>query len=120
MAVSDGKKKCRKLPVEVNLLGADSIGPKPPALFSIQKSRMSDINSMKGAEKLCRKRIDSTPHHTTTMFSNQKQRKHVHSTQGMWMVCGRSTPTIAAMACPPSHDWMPNHPHATNGRKGAG
>src|SRR5215472_6208448 len=24
------------------------------------------------------------------------------------------------MACPPIHDWMPNHPHATRARKTAG
>ena len=64
-------------------LGAESMGPKPPALCSIQKSSMSDITSMKGAEKLCRKRIDSTPHQTTNMLSSQKPRKLAHKTAGI-------------------------------------
>ena len=36
------------------------------------------------------------------------------------LVCGQRTPSIAAMACPPSHDWMPNHPQATSARRSAG
>src|SRR5271154_89739 len=88
IAVNDGKKKWRKLPVEWKRLGAESIGPKPPALCSIQNSSISDITSMKGAEKLCRKRIDSTPHQTTNILSNQKPRKLAHKTTGVCSVAG--------------------------------
>ena len=82
IAVNDGKKKWRKLPVLWKWLGAANIGPKPPALFSIQNKSVSDITSMNGAEKLCRKRIDSTPRQTISMFSAQKPRKLAHSTAG--------------------------------------
>src|SRR6202161_1923107 len=90
IAVNDGKKKWRKLLVEWKRLGAESIGPKPPALCSIQNSRVSDITSMKGAEKLCRKRIDSTPLHTTNMLSSQKPRQLDHKTTGMCSVAGHT------------------------------
>src|SRR5580658_3176150 len=98
IAVSDGKKKWRKLLVEWKRLGADSMGPKPPALWSIQKRRTSDITTMKGAEKLCRKRIDSTPLHTTSMLSSQKPRKLDHRTTGMFAVAGHTTWIMAAIA----------------------
>src|ERR1700712_2075024 len=91
IAVSDGIKKCRKLPVEWKRLGVESIGPKPPALCSIQKSSTSDITNMNGAEKLCRKRIDSTPFQTTTMFSSQNPRKLAQRTAGICAVAGQST-----------------------------
>jgi hypothetical protein len=94
----------RRLLVEWKWLGAESIGPKPPALCSIQKSRVSDITSMKGAEKLCRKRIDSTPHQTTNMLSSQKPRKLDHRTTGMLAVAGHTTWIMAAIAWPPNQD----------------
>jgi hypothetical protein len=75
-----------KLPVDVNRLGVESMGPKPPALCNIQNKRSRDMSSIKGAERLCRERIDSTPRHTTTMFNSQKLRKQAHRTQGMWEV----------------------------------
>src|ERR1035437_9069289 len=95
IAVSEGKKKCRKLSVVWNSLGAARIGPNPPALCTIQKSSPSDITSKNGAEKLCRCRIDSTPRHTTTMFSSQKPRKHVHNTPGIAAEGGQITLSIA-------------------------
>src|SRR6202167_3788499 len=104
MAVNDGKKKWRKAPVEWKRLGAESMGPKPPAWCSIQKSSRSDITSMKGAEKLCRKRIDSTPHHTTNMLSSQKPRKLDHKTTGMCSVAGQMMWIMAAIAWPPNQD----------------
>src|ERR1017187_4329812 len=120
MPVSERKKKCRKLELVWNWLGASSMGPNPPALCVMKPSSTSDMISRNGAEKLCRKRIDSTPRHTTNMFSSQKPRKHVHSTHGIAAVAGHSTFTIAQIDCPPIHDWMPNHPHATNARNIAG
>src|SRR5271155_5367497 len=98
IAVSDGKKKRRKLPVVWKRLGAESIGPKPPALCSIQKSRMNDMTSMKGAEKLCRNRIDSTPRHTTYILRSQNPRKLAHRVKGVCAVAGQSTAIIAAIA----------------------
>src|SRR5580658_9785308 len=96
IAVNDGKKKWRKLLVEWNRLGAESMGPKPPALCSIQNKSVSDITSMKGAEKLCRKRIDSTPLHTTNILSSQNPRKLAHKTAGICSVAGQTTWIIAA------------------------
>ena len=64
--------------------------------------------------------MDSTPFQTTSMFNSQKPRKLAQSTAGMCVVAGQRTPSIAAMAWPPSHDWMPNHPHATIARSIAG
>src|ERR1700722_16972822 len=120
IAVSEGKKKCRKEPVEWNRLGAESIGPTPPALCSIQKSSAKDITNMNGAEKLCRKRIDSTPDHTTNILSSQNPRKLAHSTAGICAVAGQITAIMAAIAWPPNHDWIPNHPQATSARSIAG
>src|SRR6478736_2295581 len=97
-------KKCKKLLVDEKRLGVESIGPKPPALCSIQNNRSKDMINIKGADRLWRKRIDSTPHHTTTIFRSQNPRKQIHRTQGMWVVCGSITATIAAIAWPPSHD----------------
>ena len=85
-------------------LGAASIGPKPPALCSIQNSSSIDITSMNGAEKLCKNRIDSTPHQTTNILSAQKPRKLTHSTAGLCAVAGQTTAIMAAIACPPNHD----------------
>src|ERR1700732_2181197 len=104
IAVSEGKKKRRKLAVVWKRLGAASIGPKPPALCSIPNSNVSDMTSMNGAEKLCKNRIDSTPRHTTYIFSSQNPRKLAHKTAGIWAVAGHRTPIIAAIACPPSQD----------------
>src|ERR1700761_7166078 len=104
MAVNEGKKKCRKDPVEWKRLGAESIGPQPPALCSIQKSNANERTNIKGAEKLCRKRIDSTPRQTTNMFSSQKPRKLAHNTTGMCAVAGQMTAIISAIAWPPSQD----------------
>src|ERR1035441_2265542 len=78
------------------------------------------MSSRNGAEKLCRNRIDSTPHQTTYMFSSQKPRKHGHSTQGIAAVAGKRTLITAQIDSPPIHDWMPNHPHATKARSMAG
>ena len=44
------KEEMEKAAGRMERLGADSMGPRPPALCSIQKSRVSDITSMKGAE----------------------------------------------------------------------
>src|SRR5271168_3228583 len=104
MAVNEGKQKWRKLPVLWKRLGAESMGPKPPALCSIQNNKVRDITSMNGAEKLCRKRMDSTPRQTTNMLSSQKPRKLAHNTAGMWAVDGHTTASMAAMAWPPSQD----------------
>jgi hypothetical protein len=60
--------------------------------------------SRNGAEKLCRKRMDSTPRHTTAMLSSQKPRKQVHSTHGIVVVAGHSTFTMAQMDWPPIQD----------------
>ncbi len=76
--------------------------------------------SRNGAEKLCRKRIDSTPRHTTAIFSSQNPRKHAHSTPGIFVVAGHSTFIIAAIDCPPIHDCIPNQPQATIARSSAG
>ena len=43
-----------------------------------------------------------------------------YGTTGTFAVCGHSTAIIAAIACPPNHDWIPNHPHATIARNIAG
>src|ERR1700744_5171056 len=102
IAVSEGKKKCKKEPVEWNRLGAESIGPQPPALCSIQKSSANDITNINGAEKLCRKRIDSPPRQPTNIFSSQKPRKLAHNTTGMWAVEGQMTAIISAIAWPPN------------------
>jgi len=56
---------------------------------------------MKGAEKLSRNRIDSTPFQTTIMLSSQKPKKQTHVTHGMPAVRGEMTFTICAMAVPP-------------------
>ena len=66
--------------VEWNWLGVESIVPKLPALMRTQISSAAAITNMNGAPNACRCRIDSTPRHTTTMFSSQKPRKHAHST----------------------------------------
>src|SRR5580700_8065694 len=81
---------------------------------------MNDMTSMKGAEKLCRNRIDSTPRHTTYILRSQNPRKLAHSTDGIWAVVGHRTASIAAIACPPNQDWIPNHPQATKARSIAG
>src|ERR1700722_7587978 len=116
IAVSEGKKKCRKEPVEWNRLGAESMGPQPPALCSIQKSSANDITNINGAEKLCRKRIDSTPRQTTNILSSQKPRKLAHNTTGVCAVAGQMRAIISAMACRPGDDGIPNHPHASRAR----
>src|ERR1700691_1828449 len=101
IAVSDGKKNFRNPCVVVNLLGVESIGPNPPARCSMNPSSASPSTSISGAEKLCRNRIDSTPRHTTTIFSAQNPRKQTHVTLGRCAAAGHSTATIAAIACPP-------------------
>src|SRR6201985_2556404 len=101
IAVSDGKKNRRKSPVVWKRLGAESIGPNPPALCNIQKSKINDMTNIKGAEKLCRNRIDSTPRQTTYILSSQNPRKLAQSTEGACAVAGHSTAIIAAIACPP-------------------
>jgi len=70
-------------------------GPKPPALCVMKPSSTSDMTSRNGAEKLCRKRIDSTPRQTTAMFSSQKPRKQIHKTEGIDADAGQSTLSIA-------------------------
>src|SRR6202167_6526688 len=80
IAVSEGKKTARNAPVEWNWLGVESMEPKLPALMRTQMSSAVAITNMKGAPKACRWRMDSTPRHTTTMFSNQKPRKQAHKT----------------------------------------
>ncbi len=50
IAVSDGKKKRKKSLLVANWLGADNIGPNPPALCSMKPSSRTDITIMNGAE----------------------------------------------------------------------
>ena len=50
MAVSDGQKKCRNPDVVVNLLGAASIGPNPPALRTMKISSIDERINMTGTE----------------------------------------------------------------------
>ena len=47
--VNDGMKKCMKSVVELNLLGALSTGPRPPALPVIHQSSSKPTPSMNGA-----------------------------------------------------------------------
>jgi hypothetical protein len=54
------------------------------------------------------------------MFNSQKPRKHTHSTQDIAAAEGHRTFTIASIAWPPSHVWIPNHPQATTARSIAG
>ena len=77
------------------------------------------MTNMNGAPKACRRRIDSTPRQTTTMFSSQKPRKHAHKTPRLPRRDGQITTSIASIALPPIHDWMPNHPQATTARSSA-
>ena len=64
--------------------------------------------------------MDSTPRHTTAIFSSQKPRKQIHSTVCEPACAGDSTPTMAATDCPPIQLWMPNQPQATMARRSAG
>ena len=52
------------------------------------------ITNMKGAPNACRWRIDSTPRHTTTMFSSQKPRKHAHNTPSVDATDGQMTASM--------------------------
>src|ERR1017187_2896158 len=106
MPVSERKKKCRKLELVWNWLGASSMGPNPPALCVMKPSSTSDMISRNGAEKLCRKRIDSPPRHTTNMVGSQRPRKHPHSANGLAPVAGNTPFSIAQIYRPPIHDWM--------------
>ena len=87
-----------------NWLGSESMGPNPPALCSAKKSSSSPITSMKGAEKPCRKRMLSTPRHTTNILSAQNPRKHAHTAHGTAATPGQITTSMAKMAWPPIHD----------------
>ena len=120
MPVSERKKKCRKAAFVWNWLGAWSMGPKPPAFVVIKASRTRDMTRRNGAAKLCRKRMESTPRQTTAMFRSQKPMKQAQSTQGMAVVEGQRTLTMAAMDSPPIQLWMPNQPQATMARSVAG
>jgi hypothetical protein len=78
-----------------NWLGAASIGPKPPALCSHEEQQRSDMTSRNGAEKLCRKRIDSTPRQTTTCSAARSRGSKSTDHPRHRGVAGHSTFTIA-------------------------
>src|ERR1700761_7524537 len=94
IAVNAGKKKRRNSCVLANRLGAARMGPSPCALCSMNASNINDSSAMKGAEKLCRKRIDSTPRQTMYMFNSQNPKKQSHVTHPVDAVPGTSTCTI--------------------------
>jgi hypothetical protein len=102
-----------------NWLGVDSIAPKLPALLRTHTSSATAITNMNGAPNACSRRIESTPRHTTTMLINQKPRKHAHNTPRFPSSDGRITISIASIALPPIHAWIPNHPQATIARSSA-
>src|ERR1019366_2522799 len=116
MAVSEGKKTERNSPVEWNLLGADSIEPKLPALMRIQMSSAAAITNMKGAPKACRQRMDSTPRQTTARLSSQKPRKQAQSAPLLPAAAGQVTASIAWIAVPPIHDCTPNGARIKTGK----
>ena len=80
------------------------MAPKLPAFIRTQTSSAAAITNMNGAPNACSRRIDSTPRHTTTIFSSQKARKHVHSTPPFPAAPGQITISIASIALPPIHD----------------
>ena len=94
MPVSVGKKTGRKSCQLWNLLGVDSIEPKLPALMRTQINSAAAMMNMNGAAKPCRKRIDSTPRQTTTIFSSQKPRKQAHSAQSTCATEGQITTSM--------------------------
>ncbi len=103
------------------MLGAASIGPKPPALCSIKNSSVRLITSMNGAEKLCRNRIDSTPRHTTNMFSSPEA-EEAHPRNARHMLRSAATAPRPSPQSPVRRStlWMPNQPQATIARSIAG
>src|SRR5271157_520205 len=113
MAVSDGKKTAKNSLLEWNWLGVDNIEPKLPALMRTQMSRAAAMTNMKGAQKACKWRMDSTPRHTTTIFKSQKPRKQAHRIPSREAREGQITSSMEWMAWPPIQDWIPNHPQAT-------
>ena len=119
MAVRDGKNTARNSCVEWKRLGVDNMAPKLPALTRTQIRSAAAITNMNGAPKACRRRMDSTPRQTTAMLRSQKPRKHAHKMPRLPAAAGQMTMSIASMALPPIHDWMPNHPQATTARSSA-
>src|SRR5579863_2324329 len=120
MAVSDGKKTARKLPVEWNWLGVESMEPKLPALMRTQMSSAAAMMNMNGAPKACRWRMDSTPRQTMTILRSQNSRKQAHFMAAEVAAAGQMTASMEWMAVPPIQDWMPNQPQATMARRMAG
>src|SRR5271165_6999804 len=95
------------------------MAPKLPALTRTQISSAAAITNMNGAPKACSLRMDSTPRQTTTILRSQKPRKHAHKMPRLPAAPGQITMSMASMALPPIHDWMPNHPQATTARSSA-
>jgi len=82
MPVSDGMKCLKNSPVDVNLLGSLSTGPKPPALPVIHHNSSSPTPSITGAPMPSRNLMVSMPRQITAMLSAQKAKKQTQDTPG--------------------------------------
>src|SRR5262245_2236507 len=72
IAVRPGAKARRNSLVVPSLEGAESIGPKPPALHQAQPRRASPVAIRKGADQVSSHLIDSVPWRMNQRFTSQK------------------------------------------------
>src|SRR5271169_3882766 len=95
MPVSEGMKKRMNSPVELNLLGALSTGPMPPARLVIHHSSSNPMASMNGAAMPSKNRMVSIPRQITKMFSAQKAKKQIQIPAFDAPAAGHRMPSMA-------------------------
>src|SRR6202171_6431056 len=131
--ISAGGNSNQNLLPQPTVPGWLTIGPKPPALVTIQTSRPSATTRTKGAAQFSNRRTASMPRMMMKMLIAQKMAKLSQRVQGCppnaaelvqelpndLSIPLRAAPVNVYRAPPPIQVWMPNQPQATPARSRA-